>query len=99
MAPSHESCLPSSIMFAGEDEMHSNLLVVLANGEVLPFVKEGIIVVDLTEFLVDRLLPQVILVFFIQFHSLSVVAWDLDSKHVDRLVAMRMKLGFVGHAN
>jgi hypothetical protein len=62
MSSCHETCLVATVMFDSVDEMYTYLLVLRARLISFPFVIEGLVFINLTEFFRCRVLPLGVLV-------------------------------------
>jgi hypothetical protein len=89
MSSCHETCLVATVMFDSVDEMYTYLLY-QGQVDILSFVIEGLIFINLTEFFRCRVLPLGVLVVSSILNSLFVIAGNLESVHVYGLGAERM---------
>ena len=74
----------TTIMLHSIDQVDPDILLVLRYISVLSLVTETLLVLELLKFQLREVLPPCVAILFIKLESLSIVSWDLESKHILR---------------
>ena len=73
-----------TIILHSIDQVSPDLLVALRDLSIFALVTETLVLLELLKLQLGAALPPCVAILFIKLEGLSIVSWDLESKHILR---------------